>query len=76
MLEDTKQNLEREKRRLREWRDSLLKETRMFEEKIESFEILSAEKDKKMCEHKKLLLLRTRRISRSYKMRWLLANNS
>lgn len=54
-LEDTKQYLDREKRRLNEWRDSLLEETRILEEKIEGFEMLTADRDKKMGEYKMLL---------------------
>lgn len=54
-LEDSKQYVEREKRRLGEWKDTLLSETRNLEERIANFDIQSCEKDKKINDYKILL---------------------
>ncbi|ELA41885.1 uncharacterized protein VICG_01069 [Vittaforma corneae ATCC 50505] len=54
-LEDSKQYVEREKRRLGEWKDTLLNETRSLEEKITNFDIQSCEKDRKINDYKVLL---------------------
>jgi len=55
VLEDSKQHMEREKRRLREWRESLEAEAKGLEERVMNYEQQGAEKDKKLSDYKALL---------------------
>lgn len=56
MFEEMKVQVEREKRRLGEWKDGLQVETKNLEETMQIVELESAEKDRKMNEYKTLLM--------------------
>ena len=53
--EDTKSFLEKEKKKLEEWKITLAEETRMFQEKCVETETLISEKDRKITDYKLLL---------------------
>lgn len=55
LLEDSKVFLERERKRLEEWKSTLAEETRMFQEKASEVENSINEKDRKIIDYKLLL---------------------